>query len=300
MANEFKGQRAATREARKLFRRQIDKSLECLERRSISEESIHRARKQIKKARAILRLLRPALSNKQYHAENARLRDAARPLSAARDAAMLRKTFQHIQTGVRAGGIRSGSREIDQILANEESEAHRRVAGKDGVPHSRRLLREARVRTSRFHLGKHGWSTIGEGVRRVYSQGRKALKAVTKAPSDTAFHEWRKQVKYLRYEVQLLRPIRPAPLDALTRELYSLGDYLGDDHDLVVLRARLTAPGSPLHGSSGGRALLEKLDRERAGLQQKALKVGAEIFAQPPAPFCSRLRQHWRNWRGSR
>lgn len=300
MASEFKGRRAATREARKLLRRQIDKSLECLKRRSISEESIHRARRQIKKARATLRLLRPGLPNKQYRAENSRLRNAARPLSAARDAAMLRKTFQHIQTGARTGGIRSGSRQIDQILAIEQSGAHRRVASKDGVPHSRRLLREARARTSRFHLGKHGWSTIGEGVRRVYRQGRKTLQAVTKAPSDTAFHEWRKQVKYLRYQVQLLRPIRPGPMDALMRELHSLGDCLGDDHDLVVLRARLTAPGSPLQGNSGGRALFQKLDHERAGLRRKALKVGARIFAQPPASFCSRLRQHWRSWRGSR
>ena len=300
MASEFKGQRAATQEARKIFRRQIDKSLECLERRSISEESIHRARKQIKKARAILRLLRPSLSSKQYRAENARLRDAARPLGAARDAAMLRKTFQHVHTGVRAAGIRAGSREIDQILASEQSGAHRRVASKGGVPRSRRLLREARARTSRFHLGKHGWSTIGEGVRRVYGQGRKALKAVTAAPSDTAFHEWRKQVKYLRYQVQMLRPIRPGPMDALTRELHSLGDCLGDDHDLVVLRARLTASGSPLQGNSRLRALVDKVDHQRAGLQRKALKAGARIFKQPPAPFCSRLRQHWRNWRSLR
>jgi CHAD domain-containing protein len=300
MASEFKGRRAATLEARELLRRQIDKSLECLERRNISEESIHRARKQIKKARAILRLLRPGLSNKQYRDENARLRDAARPLSAARDAAMLRKTFQHIQTGARAAGIRSGLREIDQILASEQSRAHRRVASEVGVPHSRRLLREAQARTSRFHLSKHGWSTIGEGVRRVYRQGRKALQAVTRARSDTAFHEWRKQVKYLRYQVQLLRPIRPGPMDALTRELHSLGDYLGDEHDLVVLRAKLTAPGSPLQGNSGIRALLGKLDHKRAELRRKALKVGAHIFEQPPAPFCSRLRQLWRNWRGSR
>ena len=300
MASACTGRRAATRAARKLLRRQIDKSLECLERQSISEESIHLARKKITRARAILRLLRPALSNKQYHAENARLRDAARPLSAARDAAMLRKTFQHIQTAVRAAGIRSSSRKIDQILASEQSGAYRRVASKDGVPRSRRLLREARARTSRFYPGKHGWSTIGEGVRREYHRGRRALKAVTKAPSDTAFHEWRKQVKYLSYQVQLLRPIRPGPMAALTRELYSLGDYLGDDHDLVVLRARLTAPGSPRQGNSAVHALLEKLDHKRAALRRKALKVGARIFAQPPAPFCSRLRQHWRNWPGSR
>lgn len=183
------------------------------------------------------------------------------------------------------------------MLAAEQSSAHRQIAGSHGVPHSRRLLHEARARASRWHLGKDGWSTVGEGLRRVYRQGRKALQTVQAAPSDTAFHEWRKQVKYLRHQVQLFRPIWPGPLEALTQELHALSDYLGDDHDLVVLRSKLTASGSPLESTSARQVLLANLDRERATLQRKALRVGARIYEEPPALFCSRLRQYWRAWR---
>jgi hypothetical protein len=49
-----------------MLRRQIDKSLDCLDAGRISDERIHRARKQIKMARATLRLLRRELPNKQY------------------------------------------------------------------------------------------------------------------------------------------------------------------------------------------------------------------------------------------
>jgi CHAD domain-containing protein len=297
MANEFKGKRPATEEARKLLRRQIDKSLDCLEAGRISDERIHRARKQIKMARATLRLLRRELPNKQYRSENRRLRDAARPLSSARDAAVLRKAFQHISAAARGGSPRHPSFEMDRALANEQSQAHRQIASGAGIPHSRRLLHQAREQTSDWHLGKKGWSTIGAGLRRVYRRGRKALQVVQSAPSDTAFHEWRKQTKYLRHQVQLLRPIWPRPVGALIRELHALSNHLGEDHDLVVLRSKLTAKDSPLQGKSGRQGLLSRLDRERTLLQRKALEVGTRIYEEPPATFCSRLRHHWRQWR---
>jgi len=293
MATEFKGKRAATTEARKILRRQIDKGLKCLDGQRISDGRIHRARKQIKMARATLRLLREGLPSKQYRGENRRLRDAAKPLSEARDAAVLRKAFEHI----RGPGSRHDALEMARILANEQARAHRQVAAGGGIPHARRLLHEARARTSRWHLGKHGWSTIGAGLRLIYRQGRKALQAVHTAPSDSAFHEWRKQVKYLRYQIQLLRPIWPRPLNALIRELHSLSDHLGDDHDLVVLRSKLTANDSPLENKLERQALLKTLDRERSALQGKALQVGARVYEEAPTLFCSRLRQYWRDWR---
>lgn len=284
MASEFKGRRAATEEARKILRQQVDKGLSSLTSRRPSGLAIHRARKQIKMARATLRLIRPGLSNKQYRAENVRLRDAAKPLSAARDAAVLREAFQRIQTHLRGG--RDGAAEVERMLVNEQLKAHRQVTDGPGVPRSRRLLREARALTFSWHLDQDGWSTIGKGVRRVYRQGRRALQALHAARSDAGFHQWRKQVKYLRYQLELLRPIWPAGLAALARQLHTLSDRLGDDHDLVILRSRLTAyPG-----------LLSKLDHERAVLQHQALAAGARLYKASPTQFCSKLRRYWRVW----
>lgn len=51
-------------------RRQIAKALEALEDRSPSDQVIHDARKELKKARATLRLLRDALGDTVYRREN--------------------------------------------------------------------------------------------------------------------------------------------------------------------------------------------------------------------------------------
>lgn len=297
MAAEFKGKRAASAEARKILRRQIDKGLSCLEGRRPSDERIHRAREQIKMARATLRLLRAGLTDKQYRTENRRLRDAARPLSAARDAAVLRKAFQHILPRRRGARLPQDALATDRMLAEEQVLAQRRISGDQGIPHSRRLLRKARGHAARWHLDKEDWSTIGPGLRRVYRNGRKEFLAVRHAPSDAGFHEWRKQVKYLCHQIQLLRPVWPGPLDSLAGQLHTLSDYLGDDHDLVVLRSKLTAKISSRSDKSTRWPRFTRLDRERSELQRKALERGIRIYEQPPGLFCSRLRQYWRQWR---
>src|SRR5688572_18470539 len=56
------------------------------EHRRPGDETIHEVRKDLKRARAALRLLREAVGDAAYAQENAELRDAARPLSGIRDA----------------------------------------------------------------------------------------------------------------------------------------------------------------------------------------------------------------------
>src|ERR1700689_1127617 len=58
---------------------------------------VHGARKQIKKSRAALRLLRAALAGATYRREDAALRTAARALNAVRDARVLARTLEALR-----------------------------------------------------------------------------------------------------------------------------------------------------------------------------------------------------------
>ena len=55
-------------------------------------------------------------------------------------------------------------------------------------------------------------------------------------PEATAFHEWRKHVKDLGYQMQILRNLWPAVFKRVRGELDTLGDLLGKEHDLTVMR----------------------------------------------------------------
>ncbi len=79
------------------LRETIDEALEQLEpARPVPDENIHTARKSLKKARAVLRLLRDGMSNDAYQAENSGLRDAGRVLSPIRDARSLIDAFDSL------------------------------------------------------------------------------------------------------------------------------------------------------------------------------------------------------------
>jgi CHAD domain-containing protein len=64
---------------------------------------------------------------------------------------------------------------------------------------------------------------------------------VLKDPASENFHEWRKRVKDLSYHLQMLNPIWPEQICAAASELKELSDYLGDDHDLVLLEQAIAA-----------------------------------------------------------
>ena|ERR1700730_10683395 len=87
---------AGAKGARRILRRQLEKALESLAVRRLTDERVHDARKRIKKARAATRLLRDALGKGAYTRENAALRDVARPLSQVRDSRVLLDTLEFL------------------------------------------------------------------------------------------------------------------------------------------------------------------------------------------------------------
>jgi CHAD domain-containing protein len=93
MAIGLRRSESGTQGLRRILREQIAKALEALGGTTLSDEAVHSARKELKKARATLQLLRDALGDVVYKRENAALRDAARPLSEVRDAKVLLDTL---------------------------------------------------------------------------------------------------------------------------------------------------------------------------------------------------------------
>ena len=96
MAVALRRSESGTQGLRRIVRRQIANALEVLDDKQLADEAIHSARKELKKARATLRLLRKALGDAVYKRENAAIRDAARPLSDVRDSRVLLDTLDGI------------------------------------------------------------------------------------------------------------------------------------------------------------------------------------------------------------
>jgi CHAD domain-containing protein len=112
-------------------------------------------------------------------------------------------------------------------------------------------------------------------ARKAYRKARRAADAVGQAERgpqrDDALHRVRKSVKRLRYAAETVEPVVGAPAARYRRQCKKVQGTLGDQHDLVVLRAVLRDLGGQahldggngftfglLHGRAGERAIREE------------------------------------------
>ena len=225
--------------------------------RPLAAESIHAARKALKRARAALRLLRPALGEAAFHAENAALRDAGRCLSPLRDP-------RSALAALRALDERSMGTDLARRLKEKEKKARRSVRLDDCL----RILE--RSRHDEYALVDP--ARLGEGLRGVYRKGRKNFARADQEPSTEALHEWRKEVKYLLNSLQVLGLEKSKPAHRAER----LAERLGEDHDLALL-------------AKDARALRPAIDKRRARLRKGALALGEKLYAKKPKRFVRRL-----------
>ena len=272
--------KSATKRIRKQMKKRIEAALEILGKQRVSVTDVHEARKSLKKARASLRLLRPALRTSDFSQENAQLRDAARPLGVARDAQVLPETLRLV---ARYAGTPTSALHVKL----KPDTAH--IAPRD-LAHSRQLLREARSRLRDLDFETDNWDAIGPALRQVYKQGRRALADARTQTTAEAFHEWRKQAKYLRYALETLEPLWPPLIQRMADEAHELTNCLGNDHDLNVLRQE-TGNAQPLA------KLITQLQQE---LRHEALALGAKLYDAKPGVFTHRFADYWKEWRHSR
>ncbi len=278
--------------ARRTLCDQITEASESLQGKRVTGADIHSARKSIKKSRATLRLLRDGMSDRTYRRENAALRDFARPLSAIRDARVLLDTIERLEKQYG----RAAAESIPQAFRQSLKKAQRQVAQPPNLREHSQSLAVIRKRIERARIAKEDWTVLGPSLQRVYAGGRKAMKQALRTPAPECFHEWRKQVKYLWHQLQVLSPMWPGQIDELAKELHRLSDYLGDDHDLAVLREQALARPKCFPEPGGPAALLALIDRCQRRLRAKATRAGGKIYSEKPAAFSVRFGRYWREW----
>lgn len=281
---------------RRILQEWIAGAGDSLHKKRISDANIHDARKQLKKSRAALRLLRGAIGEIAYRRENAALRDAARPLGRARDSKVLMAALDDL---IERYGPATRSLKLDKfrrVLRQEQTSARQAITT-TLANQQRKALREVDVRSQRWNMknAKGDWAIVGGGLQRIYRHGRRLMKVAGLRDTED-LHAWRKQVKYLWHQLQILEPVWPGPLGELASQAHKLADHLGDDHDLAVLRAKVTSHSEAFEGQDYD-ALIALLDRRRKQLQNKAFKLGARIYEEKPRRFVGRIGQYWRLWR---
>jgi CHAD domain-containing protein len=295
MAFHFKKKESPTRAVRRLGRERIGKALVQL-RKCDRLEAIHSVRKEVKKVRAVLGLVRGKTGRGAYRKNLKTLRAAGRVLRHARDAHVRPRTLERLMVRFKDRLTPRSFAGIKKVLRqNCEAETRQFLRGKS-VTTVDRMLRKLKRRTGDLKVKAEGWTAIRSGLQESYGQGQKSLAAALKKSSPENLHQWRKHVQDLWHQLRLLSSIRPEDLRATVEEAKALSQYLGDDHDLVMLWQFLHRRSAPGYATELPR-LNELVELRRKELQTEAFRIGTRFYAEKPSMFCRRLENYWRTWK---
>lgn len=266
----------------------VAKALAGVQRGSVPG-AIHGVRKEIKNLRALVRLARGTVRRKEYWRMAKALRWAARPLAAARDARVAEASFESL-VGGRGGafpGVRTG-------LRDHTRQADRDFKKLDSAAAAERWLKKVRWRLNGLGWRKIGWSEIRAGLKESYARAREAGRTAGSQPSAEHFHQWRKRVKVLWYQLDFLCGEWPAKTRAWLEGLDKLGAALGKDHDLVLLETFIREQCRASRETTRLAGDIEAHRREQAaGIR----RYGAGLFRAAPEAVCGRLEEDWVGWR---
>lgn len=265
---------------------------ELPEERALSPAEVHECRKRLKRLRASLALVRPALDARHFRGCDDDLRRAGKALSRARNVAALAQAERDLidtDRRRRTRGDADGTRSKGSPGA---------AASKATIATTKQALVAARreLRVATVHA--RGWPPLGDGLRRVYRRGRRGVPD----PSDPGTHQlhaWRRHVKRYWHLLEAFEPVNPRRIRPLVRDARLLSDVLGKEHDLALLEARLLRRGRENRTRRDAQTL-KKIGPRRARLAARAIQVGRRLYAAKPRLVETRMHRDWLHWRARR
>ena len=260
-------------------------------------EAVHEARKHVKKIRAVLHLLEKALAD-NFRTHDRRLKAVGHQLSSLRDVDAEAETMKTVRdhyprlvtpsvfAGVCGGLAKQKRRTVarvhpDRLLQRVELELRR---------DARSMPRDVR-RSGRYRA-------LLAGLVRGYRRARTAMDAVIATPEDAGFHAWRRRVKDHWYHMRLLEELS-VQAHARVGRLKRLETWLGDDHNLVILRTAIQNAPARFGDERSTALVLGCIAKFSTLLRRRALKLGQPLFARKPRMFRQSIDGWWRE-RGKR
>lgn len=233
------------------------------------KEAVHQMRVAMKRMRALLRLLRPRLTDREYTEFNGLCRQLANDLSSNRDADVALDTLEILASDdpkapsyIRLRGALQADDELDSCPFNGEPDWRMLSMALQGIEAAFEELPIKRL--SRKELKN--------GLGRSYRRGSKLWRRSRKSADTELLHEWRKAVKNTYYQSLLLWKG-----DRTAGRLKLLGNLLGDLHDLDLLEQRLLARRG-LYWLEDLQWLRDRLQRKRRILLDQARICGKRIY----------------------
>ena len=256
----------------------------------IEPVNIHEARLCFKRLRSLLRMARHGLDQGEFKQLNTFYRDQARALAGQRDLAV---TIDALKPYIKSRDSVQEKAFLSRLKAALVDKKGKTLKNKTLENTPGEVLHQlTKMQPQLAH-----WKVVDEnpelflfGVQTTYGLAKKELTSLKLAVNDHLLHEWRKNVKYLWYQLEMLISLWPNMLKTWTKEIKTLAQALGRHHDLLLVENAIREFIDP-ELEDFAMTTLHELSTEKKNLEKDALILGAKIFSLRQACFYRMLAQ---------
>jgi hypothetical protein len=237
-------------------------------------QSVHGARRRIKRLRSLSRLLRAALGEEPYANLNAALRRAADALAGQRRAEALATAAKQLETSGTAPGFwrpLAEAHQLDHARAGDPAER---------LLEARAAIAEAEAILSQAPLAAADRDLAARPLVKTYAKARKRLHQALSSGNAEDLHEARKFVIHHLHHLSFLGGGKKR-----LAELEELRQLLGDLNDLDELEQLARQRSAPLPEKA-----VARLNKVRARLLDACAAVSRRLFRQGPKTYGRRIR----------
>lgn len=244
------------------------------------DEAIHLARRHIKQCRALYRLVRSGAKDFQK-AENERLGEIARRLSAMRDAKALVEATEYLRHEI---PTKSNSLLMDRLGKRLDQRRKTMTKASDRTAEilesaARELLAatEAVGQLTLPNARRKSAACLAKGWQDVSRKARASIKA-SEDGHDEAFHDMRKRTQDRWMHAALMRDLWPSAMSAIQRQGKTLSDMLGHAQDLAILLDAVTGSDGLVSDAVETEAVRDIVLSQQKKLQDQCRELAAALF----------------------
>ncbi len=266
---------------RTIVKLQLEAAIDELDGNNVSPGPVHNARTYIKKVGSIIQLAAPALGQVRREHLLELLHEASSRLGPLRDSEV---QVLSLDVALEAAGLpaeqfsslRSGLADIAKQRRSNDWRQVPRIMG---------FLEKALKTVPEWPLDGLGGKDIRRRIRRTYRRGRTTLDLCLERPEPVLFHNWRRLVKQLGYQIRITQRFWPDSAEALILSINKIGELAGQEHDYSLL-VQTMKHGPKNRTSEEAIALIDGLIPT---LHRKAVEEGKRLYEAKPKIFVETL-----------
>jgi len=257
--------------------------------------SIHEARKNIKKLRAVLRFIRHGIGEEKYQELNTFYGETGQKIALLRDDTSIIELLENFKTNIKSPDLqRVIQKSIRLTKKKREIEFADFHKNKTDIRLSNSLSGKMNV-LKQLDIKGSPEIFIMKSIQKVYINTAKRMKLSETEGTNEAYHNWRKQVKYLMFQMILLKNVWPKFFEAYIEELNKLQRLLGNLHDLNIVNNMIVEGSFFQLDKNQKKTLLKFIYPHRTNLKKQVHIIGNMLFAESSQTFSQRLLGIWNN-----